>query len=86
MNTQAQHMPKNGINQLGAPILRPSMSQNAHEQQPEPHMNGTPNRQHPQMQRPTPQKIQETKRMLASLTEEKKALLRNGVIRTMNEQ
>ena len=87
MNMQAQHMPNNGMNQLGAPNMQPSMSQNGLQQQSQPQMNGTPNQQPPQMQQPTPQEISETaQRMLASLTEEKKAQLRNGVMRSMNEQ
>lgn len=85
MNMQGQHMPNNGMNQLGAPSMQPSMSQNAHQQ---PHMSGTPNpQQSSQLQPPTEQEIRETAgRMMSGLTDEKKAALRNTVMRNMNEQ
>lgn len=81
-----QQMPNNGMNQLGAPGMQQSLSQNSHQQQP--HMNATPNpQQAPPMQQPPAQEIQETaQRMMATLSDEKRAQLRNGVMRSMSEQ
>jgi hypothetical protein len=86
MNMQAQHMPNNNMNHLGAPSMQPSMSQNAHQQQPR--MNGTPNpQQTSQIQQVTEQELRETaSRMLNSLSEEKKTHLRNQLMHGMNEQ
>jgi hypothetical protein len=85
MGMPPQQMPNNGMNQLSAPGMQQSLSQNAHQQQP--HMT-TPNPQQPaQMQQPPAQEIQETaQRMMAGLSEEKRAALRNGVMRNMTEQ
>jgi hypothetical protein len=80
-----QQMPNNGMNQLSAPRMQQSLSPNAHRQQP--HMT-TPNPQRPaQIQQPPEQEIEETaQRMMATLSEEKRATLRNHVIRFMTEQ
>jgi hypothetical protein len=80
-----QQMPNNGMNQLSAPRMQQSSLQNAHQQQP--HMT-TPNPQRPaQMQQPPEQEIEEiAQRMMATLSEEKRATLRNHVIRFMTEQ
>lgn len=86
MNMQPNHMQNNGMNQLGAPNMQPSMSQNTHQQQPL--MNGNSSQQQStQMQPPTQPEIQEiAARMMGSLTEDKKTMLRNNVIKSMNEQ
>lgn len=86
MGMPPQQMANNGMNQLGAPGMQPSMSQNGHQQQP--HMNATPGpQQGPQMQAPTQQEIQEqSQRMMAALSDDKKNQLRNNVMRNMSEQ
>ena len=86
MGMPPQQMPNNGMNQFSAPGMQQSLSQNAHQQQP--HMNNTPNpQQAAPMQQPPAQEIQETaQRIMSTLSEEKRAQLRNGVIRSMTEQ
>jgi hypothetical protein len=86
MGMPPQQMPNNGMNQLSAPGMQQSLSQNAHQQQP--HMNTTPNpQQAAPMQQPPAQEIQEAaQRMMASLSDEKRAALRNNVMRNMTEQ
>lgn len=87
LGMQQPQMPNNSMNQLGAPVMQPNMSQNSHHQQQQ-HMNTTPNpQQQAQAQQPTQAELQETAaRMMASLSEDKKANIRNGMMRTMNEQ
>jgi hypothetical protein len=89
MGMPPQQMPNNGMNQLSAPGMQQSLSQNAHQQQ-QPHMNSTPNPQQAamqQQQQPHVQEIQDVaRRMMATLTDEKKAQLRNGIMRNMTEQ
>ena len=86
MGMPPQQMPNNGMNQLSAPGMQQSLSQNAHQQQP--HMNNPPNpQQAASMQQPPAAEIQETaQRMMATLSEEKIAQLRNNVMRNMSEQ
>lgn len=80
-NMQQQQM-LNNMNQMGAPGMQPSMSQNSHQPQ---HMNNTPNPQMaPQFQ---PQELQEVAaKIMASIPDDKKAGLRNNIMRSMSEQ
>jgi hypothetical protein len=91
MGMPPQQMPNNGMNQLSAPGMQQSLSQNAHQQQP--HINTTPNpqqaasMQQQQQQQQHMQEVQEAaQRIMAGLTDEKKVHLRNNVIRNMTEQ